>query len=99
MGARARIALVAAGAMGANHARVISESDSADLAVGVGAGQAAGYRAETVVDIPSARPTGEALALQVRHFLDLIEGRADACQERNSILPAQEIAAAIQEWA
>ena len=33
MGARARIALVGAGAMGANHARVISESDSADLAV------------------------------------------------------------------
>jgi hypothetical protein len=97
MGARARIALVAAG--GANYARVISESDSADLAVGVGAGQAAGYRAETVVDIPSARHTGEALALQVRHFLDLIEGRADACQERNSILPAHEIAAATQECA
>src|ERR1700729_3495182 len=33
MGARARIALVGAGAMGANHARVIAESDSADLAV------------------------------------------------------------------
>src|SRR5579863_9272075 len=33
MGARARIALVGAGAMGANHARVIAESDAADLAV------------------------------------------------------------------
>jgi predicted dehydrogenase len=63
---------------------------------GVGVGQAAGYRAETVVDIPFVRHTGEPLALQFRHFLDLINGRADACQERNSILPAHEIAAAIE---
>jgi predicted dehydrogenase len=64
---------------------------------GVGLGQAAGYRAETVIDIPFVRHTGEPLALQFRHFLDLIEGRADVCQERNSILPAHEIAAAIEE--
>ena len=41
----------------------------------------------------------EPLALQFRHFLDLIEGKADACHERNSILPAHEIAAAIEECA
>jgi predicted dehydrogenase len=63
---------------------------------GVGIGQAAGYRAETVIDIPFVRHTGEPLALQFRHFLDLIEGRADVCQERNSILPAHEIAASIE---
>jgi predicted dehydrogenase len=63
---------------------------------GVGIGQAAGYRAETVVDIPFVRHTGEPLALQFRHFLDLVDGRGDACQERNSILPAHEIAAAIE---
>jgi predicted dehydrogenase len=64
---------------------------------GVGGGQAAGYRAETVIDIPFVRHTGEPLALQFRHFLDLIEGRADACKERNSILPAHAVAAAIEE--
>jgi predicted dehydrogenase len=63
---------------------------------GVGIGQAAGYRAETVVDIPFVRHTGEPLALQFRHFLDLIDGRADAAQERSSILPAHEIAASIE---
>ncbi len=66
-------------------------------AQGVGVGQAAGYRAETVVDIPFVRHTGEPLALQFAHFLDLIAGRADACAERRSILPAHEVAAAIEE--
>ena len=64
---------------------------------GVGVGQAAGYRAETVIDIPFVRHTGEPLALQFAHFLDLVSGRADACAERNSILPAHEVAAAIEE--
>jgi predicted dehydrogenase len=67
-----------------------------DHAQGVGEGQAAGYRAETVIDIPFVRHTGEPLALQFAHFLDLIAGRADACAERNSILPAHEVAAAIE---
>ncbi len=68
-------------------------------AQGVGAGQAAGYRAETVIDIPFVRHTGEPLALQFTHFLDLISGRADACAERRSILPPHEVAAAIEECA
>jgi predicted dehydrogenase len=66
-------------------------------AQGVGDGQAAGYRAETVIDIPFVRHTGEPLALQFAHFLDLVSGRTDACAERNSILPAHEVAAAIEE--
>jgi predicted dehydrogenase len=66
-------------------------------AQGVGDGQAAGYRAETVIDIPFVRHTGEPLGLQFAHFLDLVSGRADACAERNSILPAHEVAAAIEE--
>jgi predicted dehydrogenase len=66
-------------------------------AQGVGAGQAAGYRAETVIDIPFVRHTGEPLALQFAHFLELVSGRSDPCAERNSILPAHEVAAAIEE--
>ncbi len=61
-----------------------------------GVGAAAGYRAETVIDIPFVRHTGEPLALQFRHFLDLVEGRADPCEERSSILPAHEVAAVIE---
>jgi hypothetical protein len=52
-----------------------------------------------VIDIPFVRHTGEPLALQFAHFLDLVSGRADACAERNSILPAHEVAAAIEECA
>src|ERR1700722_564380 len=66
---------------------------------GVGVGQAAGYRAETVVDIPFVRHTGEPLALQFRHFLDLIGGKAGACARCNWLLPAHEIAAAIEDCA
>ena len=53
------------------------------------------YRAETIVDIPFVRHAGEPLALQLDHFLDLVEGKADPERERRSLLPAHEVAARI----
>lgn len=50
------------------------------------------YRAETVVDIPFVRQTGEPLALQFEYFLDMVEGRVDLKEERDRILPAHELA-------
>ncbi len=54
------------------------------------------YRAETMIDIPFVRHAGEPLALQLRHFVALLEGSADAVAERSSILPAHEVAATIE---
>jgi predicted dehydrogenase len=53
----------------------------------------AGYRAETVIDIPFVRHAGEPLAQQLEHFLDVAEGSATAVQTLESILPAHELAA------
>jgi predicted dehydrogenase len=53
------------------------------------------YRAETVMDIPFVRHAGEPLALQFEHFLDLVEGRADAEAERRRALPAHALASRI----
>jgi len=53
------------------------------------------YRAETVMDIPFVRHAGEPLALQFEHFLDLVEGRADAEAERRRALPAHALAGRI----
>jgi predicted dehydrogenase len=50
------------------------------------------YRAETVVDIPFVRQTGEPLALQFEYFLDMVEGRVDLKEERQRMLPAHELA-------
>ena len=54
------------------------------------------YRAETVVDIPFVRHGGEPLLLQLRHFAGLIAGAVDAVAERESILPAHEVAAVVE---
>jgi len=54
------------------------------------------YRAETIVDIPFVRHGGEPLLLQLRHFLLLIDGTVDSDAERASILPAHEVAAAVE---
>ena len=60
-------------------------------------GPARSYRAETVVDIPFVRHGGEPLLLQLRHFVALINGEVDAACERDSILPAHEVAALVEE--
>jgi predicted dehydrogenase len=53
------------------------------------------YRAETIVDIPFVRHAGEPLALQLEHFLDLVEGKADPDAERRGLLPPHEVAARV----
>lgn len=55
-----------------------------------------GYRAETVVDIPFVRQEGEPLTLQLRHFIDLIEGDVDVSSELATIRPAHQVAAAVE---
>lgn len=54
------------------------------------------YRAATTVDVPFVRHAGEPLALQLDHFLDLVEGRVDPATERATILPPHALAAAIE---
>lgn len=50
----------------------------------------AGYRQQTIIEIPIIRHPGEPLQLQLAHFIDLVEGRADRAVERNSLqLPHQ----------
>jgi predicted dehydrogenase len=46
----------------------------------------AGYRQQTIIDIPIIRHPGEPLQLQLAHFVDLVEGRADPDVERDSLL-------------
>ncbi|NKQ53489.1 Gfo/Idh/MocA family oxidoreductase [Amycolatopsis sp. K13G38] len=53
-----------------------------------------GYRQQAVVEIPELVSVSEPLAAQLDHFLDLLEGRVDAAEERASILPAHEVVAA-----
>jgi len=50
------------------------------------------FRTETVIDIPFVRHAGEPLALQLQHFIDLVEGRTDFRDEIASILPAHRTA-------
>lgn len=61
------------------------------------ADDAPGYRAETIVDIPFVRHDGEPLALELARFRDLITSdRADIEAERDSILPAHRVVAALE---
>lgn len=62
-------------------------------------GPAPSYRAETVVDIPFVRHGGEPLLLQLRHFVQLLSGGGDIDAERESILPAHEVAALVARGA
>lgn len=56
-----------------------------------------GYRQQTVIDIPEIVSSQEPLVAQLDHFVNLIEGVADADQERESLLPAHEIVETIME--
>lgn len=47
-----------------------------------------GYRQQTTIDIPELVTSREPLAAQFDHFVDLINGDADADAERRSIAPA-----------
>ena len=52
-----------------------------------------GYRQQTVIEIPMVANLGEPLAAQLAHFVDLVEGSADAAAERAGILPAHRVVA------
>ena len=51
----------------------------------------AGYRQQTIIEIPVVRHVGEPLQLQLDHFVDLIRGEADAAVELASLLPPHEV--------
>lgn len=55
-----------------------------------------GYRSSTEVELPFVRHYGEPLALQLGHFLDLIDGVADPVEERRQIRPAHAFAEQIE---
>ena len=59
----------------------------------------AGYRAQTVMDLPFVREAGEPLALQLAHFLALVRGEADPDLERASLLAPHEAVAVLQDQA
>jgi predicted dehydrogenase len=46
----------------------------------------AGYRQQTIIEIPVVRHAGEPLQLQLQHFVDLIRGDADVAAERETLL-------------
>jgi predicted dehydrogenase len=46
----------------------------------------AGYRQQTIIEIPVVRHPGEPLQLQLQHFVDLIRGDADVAAERATLL-------------
>jgi predicted dehydrogenase len=50
-----------------------------------------GYRQQTVIEIPEIISSEEPLAAQLDRFVDLIEGKVDPDDERNTILPAHRI--------
>lgn len=49
-----------------------------------------GYRQQTTIEIPEITNAREPLAAQFDHFLDIIDGRADAATERRAILPSHQ---------
>jgi predicted dehydrogenase len=50
------------------------------------------YRSETAIEVPFVRHAGEPLALELAHFVDLVEGRADRRRELAGIAAPHRIA-------
>ena len=50
-----------------------------------------GYRQQTSIEIPEITNSREPLAAQFDHFVDLLQGEADADAERRSILPSHAV--------
>lgn len=59
----------------------------------------AGYRQQTIIEIPVVRHPGEPLQLQLQHFVDLIEGAADAEAEIDSLLAPHAVIDQVEEAA
>jgi predicted dehydrogenase len=57
----------------------------------VGVGGGASYRARTTVDYPFIERSGEPLAMQLRHFSNLLDGKVDEQTERHSILASHAV--------
>lgn len=58
-----------------------------------------GYRQQTIIDVPVLRYHGEPLMLQLGRFVDLLEGRADVADERDSIRPPHAALAEVERGA
>ncbi|AXB45892.1 Gfo/Idh/MocA family protein [Amycolatopsis albispora] len=58
-----------------------------------------GYRQQTVIEIPELVTAREPLATQLDRFVDLLEGKIDAAEERASILPSHQVVATVKETA
>lgn len=59
----------------------------------------AGYRAQTVMDLPFVREAGEPLALQLAHFLTVARGESDPEEERATLLAPHEVVALLEAQA
>jgi len=58
-------------------------------------GSGIGYRQQTIIEIPELVSAREPLAAQLDHFLELVDGRVDMKEERESILPAHRVVAEV----
>ena len=56
-----------------------------------------GYRQQSIIEVPELVSSREPLAAQLDHFLDLIDGKADADAERERILPAHRVVGRLVE--
>jgi predicted dehydrogenase len=54
------------------------------------------YRAETIIDIPFVRHSAEPLALELDHFLDLVEGKADWLAEVEGLIGPHRVAHSVE---
>ncbi|MCU1419767.1 MAG: gfo/Idh/MocA family oxidoreductase [Mycetocola sp.] len=54
-------------------------------------GEGRGYKQQTVIEIPELASSQEPLTTQFEHFMDVIDGKADAAAERASILPSHRV--------
>ncbi|QAY74572.1 Gfo/Idh/MocA family oxidoreductase [Agromyces protaetiae] len=50
-----------------------------------------GFRQQTIIEIPEIPPAPEPLTAQFTRFLELVESRADAAEERAGILPSHRV--------
>ncbi len=56
----------------------------------------AGYRSSTEIDIPFVKHQGEPLALQLAHFMSLVDGRLDHDLERRGLRPPHRLMSEIE---
>lgn len=54
-----------------------------------------GYRQQSVIEIPELLTSTEPLAAQLDRFVDVLDGRVDAAEERDTILPAHRVVAQV----